>query len=124
MKEKGKPMRKKVDIIDRIIADNLGIPSAYYIWNPEYETPLCWDDKALTFTSEHAAKTFAESCMTKGEYTIKHLYDYRYDGGHIAADGLIVERQDKCNGGIWACEDALVAADEERDMDCDECERE
>lgn len=96
----------------RTIATNLGFTGKhYYIWNPKLNVPLCYDNKALTFSTEEYARNLAESHLTKDEYKIEYK-EFVHESGHIDADGLIIERVDeKLSNDAYSCNDYLVEAD-------------
>lgn len=80
----------------------------YYIYSIQYEAPLCWDNKALIFTTENYARRFADSCLWSDLYVIIHK-EFEWTDGYILADDLVVRLSDKLNkDGSWTCNDILV----------------
>lgn len=101
--------QSKTLVKNRTIVDNLGLSGKqFYIWNPEFDVPLCYDGKALTFTTREYAEQLAASHLTKDQYTIVHK-KFLYKQGHIHADGLIIKRvEEKDKNGAWHCQDLLA----------------
>lgn len=75
-------------------------PMLWHIYGPEH-VPLCWDDKALEFETNMAAREFLASAMdnacwdddfwVEAEIVMDILY---YDGGYLDATHLRVGRNE------------------------------
>lgn len=94
---------------DRTIVHNLSDMSKkqWYIENPSTKEPLCYNGKAIIFTTEEHAKTLAESHMGDDEYNIvnKNLAYEEY----LMGDNLIIIREDvKQPNGSYSCTDYLT----------------
>lgn len=68
----------------------------WFIYNCEFNEPLCWEGKVLEFDTEEQAKVFLSSIppvgyehITDTNIEIKNCILY-YDGGHLNASGKIL----------------------------------
>lgn len=79
---------------------------SYNIMNKELNIPLCWDEQALDFETEDAAKEFAEYCgIVIGEEAEIKPQILFYDGGYINGEEILKGLKEGTLS-IWEWEDA------------------
>lgn len=74
----------------------------WHIYNSTQEFPLCWDGKALDFSTKEQAELFLASCRKNSEHP-ESFYEGAvivqnilfYDGGHMDGDNCIVEAHEE-----------------------------
>lgn len=71
-------------------------PMMWHIYGPE-SYPLCWDDQALEFDSEDAARVFLASAIANSEHDADFYSEavirediLYYDGGYLNASAYLV----------------------------------